>query len=255
MKIEMRKLSEIKPYENNPLVNDGAVDAVAASIKEFGFRAPIVVDTADVIIVGHTRFKAAHKLGLDVVPVHVATELTPAQVKAYRIADNKTAEIADWDFKLLPMELKDLQGLDFNIDLLGFDNAELEKILGAGINGIDGLTDPDSIPAPPDDAITQRGDIWILGNHRLMCGDSASAGDLDKLLDGAKIQLVNTDPPYNVKVEPRSNNAIAAGLSSFGEPGIKNHQGFDVNRDKTKGQGHDEKAAREGSPAGQRFRQ
>ncbi len=236
MKIEMRKLSEIKPYENNPRVNDGAVDAVAASIKEFGFRAPIVVDAESVIIVGHTRFKAAHKLGLEVVPVHVAYELTPAQAKAYRIADNKTAEIADWDFKLLPMELKDLRGLDFNIDLLGFDDAELEKILGAGINGIDGLTDPDSVPAPPDEAITQRGDIWILGNHRLMCGDSASAGDLDTLLDGAKIQLVNTDPPYNVKVEPRSNNAIAAGLSSFGEAGIKNHQGFDVNRDKSKAQ-------------------
>ncbi len=242
MKIEMRKLSEIKPYENNPRVNDGAVDAVAASIKEFGFRAPIVVDTADVIIVGHTRFKAAHKLGLERVPVHVATELTPAQANAYRIADNKTAEIADWDFKLLPMELKDLQGLDFNIDLLGFDDAELEKILGAGINGIDGLTDPDSVPAPPDEAITQRGDIWILGNHRLMCGDSASAGDLDKLLNGNKVQLVNTDPPYNVRVEPRSNNAIAAGLSSFGSPSAvaaadakgMHHQGFDLARDKSK---------------------
>ena len=168
------------------------------------------------IIVGHTRWKAAGKLGLERVPVHVANELTPAQVKAFRIADNKTAEIADWDFELLPLELKDLQDLDFNIDLLGFDNEELEKILGAGFSGNAGLTDPDSVPLPPDAATTQRGDIWVLGDHRLMCGDSSSAADLDRLLNGAKIQLVNSDPPYNVRVEPRSNNAIAAGLSSFG---------------------------------------
>ena len=242
MKIEMRKLSEIKPYDRNPRKNDSAVDAVAASITEFGFRAPIVVDAEDVIIVGHTRWKASQKLGLERVPVHVANELTPAQVKAYRIADNKTAEIADWDFNLLPLELKDLQGLDFNIDLLGFDEAELEKILGAGMNGNEGLTDPDSIPLPPDKATTERGDIWVLGNHRLMCGDSSSAADLDRLLAGARIQLVNTDPPYNVRVEPRSNNAIAAGLSSFGSASAvaaadargMHHQGFDLARDKSK---------------------
>lgn len=244
MKIEMRKLSEIKPYEKNPRINNAAVDAVAASIKEFGFRVPIVVDADGVIICGHTRLKAAQKLGLDSAPVHVATDLSAMQVKALRIADNKTSELAEWDFNLLPLELKDLQELDFNIDLLGFGEAELEKILGAGMNGTEGLTDPDSVPLPPDAAITQPGDIWQLGNHRLMCGDSSNPEHLDSLLAGAKIQLVNTDPPYNVKVEPRSNNAIAAGLSSFGSASAvaaadargMHHQGFDLARDKSKSQ-------------------
>src|ERR1043165_1517078 len=242
MKIELPKLSEIKPYEKNPRINDSAVDAVAASIKEFGFRVPIVVDAESVIICGHTRWKASQKLGLETVPVHVATDLTPAQVKALRIADNKTSELAEWDFNLLPLELQDLRGMDFNIDLLGFGSEELEKILGAGVSGNEGLSDPDAVPAPPDAAITQRGDIWILGNHRLMCGDSSKPEDLDRLLNGAKIQLVNTDPPYNVKVEPRSNNAIAAGLSSFPATNAveasdgrgMHHQGFDLARDKSK---------------------
>src|SRR3990172_6024385 len=115
MKIELRKLAEIRPYENNPRVNDGAVDAVAASIREFGFRQPIVVDAEGVIIVGHTRWKAAQKLGLEKVPIHVATDLTPAQIKAYRIADNQTASIADWDFDLLPSELSELKGMDIDL--------------------------------------------------------------------------------------------------------------------------------------------
>lgn len=143
---------------------------------------------------------------------------------------------------LLPIELKDLQGLDFNLDLLGFGSEELEKILGAGIHGNEGLIDPDTVPEPPDAATTQPGDLWILGNHRLLCGDSSKPADVDRLLNGAKIQLVNTDPPYNVKVEPRSNNAIAAGLSSFGSAAAvaaadargMHHQGFDLARDKSK---------------------
>ena len=121
MKIEFRKPSEIKPYPGNPRVNDAAVDAVANSIHEFGFRQPIVVDADGVIIVGHTRWKAAIKLGLEEVPVHVATDLTPAQIKAYRIADNQTAQLAEWDFELLPIELLDLQELDFDLGLLGFE--------------------------------------------------------------------------------------------------------------------------------------
>ena len=228
MEIVMRKISEVKPYEKNPRANDQAVDAVARSIQEFGFRQPIVVDAAGVIIAGHTRLKAAQKLGLEQVPVHVATDLSPEKVKAYRIADNKLAELADWDYDLLPIELADLRGMDVDLDLLGFSSEELEKMLGA--TGTAGLTDPDAIPEPPDAATTQNGDLWVLGNHRLLCGDSGSAADVDRLLDGAKIQLVNTDPPYNVKVEPRSNNAIAAGLSSFGEPGLMHHQSFDLAR-------------------------
>src|ERR1035437_5002405 len=121
MKIELRPIDQIKPYPGNPRQNDEAVDAVAASLKEFGFRQPIVVDAEGIIIVGHTRFKAALKLGLKQVPVHVATDLTPEQVKAYRIADNQTATLAEWNMELLPIELKDLQAADFDLTLLGFD--------------------------------------------------------------------------------------------------------------------------------------
>ena len=226
MKIELRLLSDIKPYEKNPRLNDEAVDAVAASLREFGFRQPIVVDADDVIICGHTRWKAAEKLGLEKVPVHVATDLTPEQIKAYRIADNQTASLAEWNYDLLPLELADLQAANYDLGLLGFDAEELAKLLDPGVE--EGLTDPDEIPAPPDEATTQPRDLWVLGNHRLLCGDSSKAEDLDRLLDGSVIDLVNTDPPYNVKVEPRSNNAIAAGLSSF--QGTTHHQGLDLAR-------------------------
>jgi DNA modification methylase len=226
MKIELRKLSEVRPYEQNPRLNDDGVVSVAASLQEFGFRQPIVVDANGVIVVGHTRWKAAQKLGLEQVPVHVATDLTPEQLKAYRIADNQTANLSTWDFDLLPIELAQLQEADFDLNLLGFSADELTKIMGDEATG--GLADPDDIPAPPDEATTQPGDLWILGGHRLLCGDSAKTDDVDSLLDGAKIQLVNTDPPYNVKVEPRSNNAIAAGLSSFEGP--KHHQSADLAR-------------------------
>ena len=229
MNITTRKIDEIRPYESNPRINDDAVDAVAASLKEFGFRQPIVVDGDGVIIVGHTRWKAAKKLGLAKVPVHVATDLSPEQIKAYRIADNQTATLAEWDFDLLPVELKDLQGADYDLGLLGFDDKELAKLLDG--EATEGLTDPDQVPEPPDEATTRRGDIWVLGNHRLMCGDSGSEADLDLLLDGATIDLVAMDPPYNVKVEPRSSTAIAAGNSSHPDLSKKmHHQGFDVAR-------------------------
>jgi DNA modification methylase len=226
MKIEMWPIGRVTPYEKNPRVNDGAVDAVAASIREFGFRVPIVVDGDGVIVAGHTRLKAAEKLGLEKVPVVVARDLTPDQVRAFRIADNKTAELAEWNYELLPLELADLQAADFNLSLLGFDSDELAQLLDPGVR--DGLTDPDDVPEPPDEAVTQPGDLWILGEHRLLCGDSGNPEHLDRLLNGAEVHLVNTDPPYGVRVEPRSNNAIAAGLSSF--QGATHHQGLDVAR-------------------------
>jgi len=239
MKIELWKLSDVKPYPGNPRLNDDAVDAVAASIREFGFRQPIVVDTEGVIICGHTRYKAAQNLGLEKVPVHVAKDLTPEQIKAYRIADNKTAELSDWNYDLLPIELGELQSCNYDLGLLGFGQDELAKLLDPGVD--EGLTDPDDVPEPPDEATTRPGDLWILGDHRLLCGDSSNPADVDRLLDGASIHLVSTDPPYNVKVEPRSNNAIAAGLSSFSNDAaskkLKAGQGnaaFDVARGKTK---------------------
>jgi DNA modification methylase len=225
VELEFRPLDSIKPYPGNPRKNDDAVDAVVQSIKEFGFRQPIVVDKDGVIIVGHTRYKAAQKLGLDRVPVHVATELSPEQVRAYRIADNQSATLSTWNYDLLPIELSALKDDNFDLNLLGFDRDELTRILNP--SAADGLTDPDEIPAPPDKAVTQPGDLWILGNHRLLCGDSAKPNVVDRLLDGAVIHLVNTDPPYNVKVEPRSNNAIAAGLSSFQ---ATHHQAMDLAR-------------------------
>jgi DNA modification methylase len=225
MHVEMRDIATIQPYPGNPRRNDHAVDAVAASIREFGFRQPLVLDKNGVIVVGSTRYKAALKLGMKTVPVHVAKGLTPAQLKAYRIADNRTAEIADWDYELLVQELADLQQMDFNLDLVGFSPEELSDLFQAELEP--GLTDPDEVPAPPDKAVTQSGDLWLLGNHRLLCGDAGRAEDVDRLLDGAPIHLVSTDPPYNVKVEPRSNNAIAAGLSSFG---AMHHQKLDLAR-------------------------
>ncbi|MCZ2098810.1 MAG: ParB N-terminal domain-containing protein [Anaerolineae bacterium] len=251
LSVEYRPLAEIKPYEKNPRQNDAAVDAVAESIRRFGFRQPIVVDADGVIVCGHTRWKAAQKLGLAQVPVHVARDLTPEQIRAYRIADNKTAELAEWNLDLLPIELAELRGTGIDWSLLGFDQDELAKLLDPGVKH--GLTDPDDVPAPPDEAVTRHGDLIILGNHRLLCGDAGSVDDVDVLLavDPEKtlalpagsdvrprlspVHLVNTDPPYNVRVEPRSNNAIAAGLSSFSSPdALSHHQGFDLARDPEK---------------------
>src|SRR5579871_5162426 len=230
MQVEMRRLDDIKPYENNPRHNEDAVGAVAASIREFGFRQPLVTDEQYVIIVGHTRYKAAKKLGMEFVPVHVAAGLSPEQARAYRIADNQTATIATWDEDRLPLELMALQEAGFDLELTGFSADELLRLMESPTEG---LTDPDAVPEPPDEAVTRPGDLWVLGKHRLLCADSAKPEDVDRLLAGAAIHLVNTDPPYNVKVEPRSNNAIAAGLSSFE---TTHHQKLDVERHPEKAQ-------------------
>ena len=239
MKIELKPVDSIKPYEKNPRKNDQAVEAVSKSIVEYGFRQPIVVDKHGVIVVGHTRWKAAKALGLAKVPVHVATDLTPDKAKAYRLADNRTALIAQWDDPLLAVELGELKALDIDLGGLGFTPAEIAKLLEPGLE--EGATDPDDIPAPPAKANTKPGDLWVMGGHRLLCGDSGSVEDVDRLLDGAVIHLACVDPPYNVKVEPRSNNAIAAGLSSFSaakpKGQAKHHQKFDVERHPGKAKG------------------
>ncbi len=228
MQIEMRDIATIQPYENNPRRNDDSIDAVSASIKEYGFRQPIVIDETGVVIVGHSRLRAAVKLGMQKVPVHIAIGLTPQQAKAYRLADNQTATLSTWDDDKLTAELMELQKQGFDLDLTGFGSEQLNELMNIPT---DGLTDPDEVPAPPDEATTKPGDLIILGNHRLYCGDSSKPKDVDLLLGGATIQLVNTDPPYNVKVEPRSNNAIAAGNSSFAVPKKRtHHQSFDVAR-------------------------
>lgn len=190
MNIQQVKIEKVKPYDKNPRKNKAAVDYVANSIKEFGFQQPIVVDKDMVVIAGHTRLKAAKKLKIKEVPVVVADNLTKEQVKAYRLADNKTAEKAEWDFDLLTDELLSLQELDFDMEQFGFDFDFSED--GEAV-------EDDSWEAEvPDEPISKRGDIWVLGRHRLMCGDSTDAADVALLMDGNKADMLLTDPPYNV---------------------------------------------------------
>ncbi len=197
------KITDIHPYEKNPRFNDDAIEAVAASIKEFGFQQPIVIDKENVIICGHTRLLAAKHLGLSEVPVVVAENLTPEQVQAYRIADNKTGEIADWNYDLLPLEIKELQDKDFDLSLLGFCADELDKLLnGSDENAItEGQTNPDAVPEAPEETVSKSGEIYQLGKHRLMCGDSTKPEDVALLMNGEKADLWLTDPPYNVAYE------------------------------------------------------
>lgn len=193
MEIIKKKIEEVIPYENNPRINDGAVDHVANSISEFGFKVPIVIDQNNVIVTGHTRLKAAKKLGLKEVPCILADDLTPAQIKAFRIADNKTNEYAEWDFGKLTKEINDLNlsGYEYDFDFNDVLFKEDKK----------GNTDPDKIPEPPEIPTTEIGDIWELGDHRLLCGDTRNKYDVKKLMDGNLADITITDPPYNVDYE------------------------------------------------------
>ena len=194
MKIENVSIAKVIPYIRNPRKNENAVEKVASSIKEFGFRQPIVVDEESVIIAGHTRYESAKRLGMETVPVHVAKGLTPQQVKAYRIADNRVGQEAEWDMDLLKLELEELD----NPELTGFDPDELQNIL-AELE--EGLTDDDYVPEVPDDPFTRTGDLWELGEHRLLCGDATKAEDVERLMGGSKATLCVTDPPYSVNYE------------------------------------------------------
>jgi site-specific DNA-methyltransferase (adenine-specific) len=206
MEVEMRPIGSIKPYENNPRDNDPAVDAVAASLRAYGWRQPLVVDESDVIIVGHTRFKAALKLGMTEVPVHVARGLTPEQARAYRIADNQTATLATWDEDKLPLELMALQQADYDLSLLGFPEDELLRLLTAPPT--EPLCDPDGVPEPPAEPVSRPGDLWLLGRHRLLCGDATKPDDLARLLPEGRADLLLTDPPYNVGYEGKTADAL-----------------------------------------------
>jgi DNA modification methylase len=229
-KLEHWPIGNLKPYERNPRTHSPEqITKIAASLIEFGWTNPILVDGDAGIIAGHGRLLAARELGMTTVPVIVLSHLTEAQRRAYVIADNRLALEAGWDEDLLAEELKALEGLDFNLELIGFELDELHDLLE------DEDAEEVAAPEPPEDPVTRSGDLWVLGDHRLLCGDSADPATVDRLLDGALIHLVNTDPPYNVKVEPRSNNAIAAGLSSFA--GLKHHQRFDLERHKAKASG------------------
>ena len=203
-------LAQIIPYARNPRRNEMAVAAVAASIQEFGWRQPIVVDEAMVILAGHTRLQAARKLGFETAPVHVAKGLTAAQARAFRIMDNRSSENAEWDKDLLNLELTDLLEENFDLGLTGFTEDELTALM----NGLDAGTGPqegeDDIPETPESPISRAGDLWILGPHRLLCGDSTIATDVDRLLGNVKPLLMVTDPPYGVEYDPGWRNKAGA---------------------------------------------
>ena len=193
MEIIEKKIEDITPYEKNPRRNDKAVDAVANSIKEFGFKVPIVIDKDGIIVAGHTRYKAAKKLRMKSVPCIVASDLTNEQIKAFRLSDNRTAELAEWDMELLTEELDDILNIDMSE--FGFD-IELDDIEEK--NEIKEDTVPHVKDGEPKAKI---GQIYQLGRHRLMCGDSTKQEDVDKLMNGVKADLVFTDPPYGMKKE------------------------------------------------------
>ncbi len=193
MNIVYKKLSELKPYEKNPRKNDKAVKYVAESIKQFGFKVPIIIDNKGVIVAGHTRYKAATELKMEEVPCIVADDLNPNQIKAFRLADNRVAELSEWDFELLDEELAKLED-EFNLNELGFEEFlkvdEEEDI-------VDDEFDEDEFAS--DEIISKKGDIYILGRHRLMCGDSCVQVDVDQLIpENTFIAAAFTDPPWNV---------------------------------------------------------
>ena len=191
MNIVEKKVAELIPYENNPRINENAVGAVAESIREFGFKVPIVVDKNNVIVCGHTRVSAAEQLGLKTVPCVVADDLTEEQIRAFRLADNKTAELATWDEEKLLAELEAVKDID--MASFGFEDLEVEMT--------EYKAEEDNFePELPEEPKTKRGDIYELGDHRLMCGDSTSEDDLTALVGGCKAKMVFTDPPYGVAI-------------------------------------------------------
>ena len=197
LSIDYLPTADLLPYAMNSRTHsDDQVAQIAASIKEFGFTNPILIDDAAGIIAGHGRLMAAKKLKLSQVPTITLEGLTEAQKKAYVIADNKLALNAGWDTEALTAELRRLQELKFDLDLIGFDSDELAQLLEP--EQVEGLTDEDDVPDVPETPKTVEGDIWVLGNHRLMCGDSTSIDAVDKLMDGARADMVFTDPPYGI---------------------------------------------------------
>ena len=198
MQIEMLHVSDLIPYAKNARHNEKAVDKVVSSIQEFGFKNPIIVDQNNEIIAGHTRLLAARKLGITEVPTIKADDLTPEQVKAFRIADNKTAEIAEWDYELLAQELEELKLENYDLSLTGFDFSEAEQLLDSLKDENEEVEDDDFEIEVPANLITQKGDVWLLGKHRLMCGDSTDKATVETLMNGNKANLIVTDPPYNV---------------------------------------------------------
>ena len=204
MNIIEKRVKDLKPYEKNPRLNDDAVKYVAESIKEFGFKVPIVIDKDNNIVCGHTRWKACKKLKIDTVPCVVADDLTEEQSRAYRLADNKVGEKAEWDLELLDTELAEIETIDMT--LLGFDDKEEEAPQE--------VVEDDFDEEPPAEPKAKYGDLYQLGRHKLLCGDSTKIDDVEKLMDGCKANMVFTDPPYNVAIG--SKNAFLNSVQKAG---------------------------------------
>jgi DNA modification methylase len=223
--IAWRPLGELIPYARNPRIHsDAQVAQIAASIREFGWTNPVLVDGESGIIAGHGRVMAARKLGLERVPVIELAHMSESQKRAYVLADNQLALNAGWDDELLRLELADLSDLGFDLGLVGFGEGELERLLAGGKEG---LTEDDEAPALPEQAVTRPGDLWILGEHRLLCGDATVVADVERVLDGSRADMTWTDPPYNVdyanspkdkvrgKHRPILNDDLGAGFEAF----------------------------------------
>ena len=205
MKVEQLPTEKLIPYARNTRTHsDDQVAQIAASIREFGFTNPVLIDAQDGIIAGHGRVMAARKLGLAEVPCIRLAHLTDAQRRAYVIADNKLALNAGWDEELLAVELADLREMDFDLGLTGFDEDELNALLAE--KTIEGNTDPDDVPEPPAEPVSVLGDVWVMGSHRLMCGDSTSVDEVQRLMSAEKADMVFTDPPYGVSYEGGHND-------------------------------------------------
>jgi DNA modification methylase len=198
IKFEHWPTSRLLPYARNPRKNDHVVDQMAAAITEFGFRIPIIAKSTGEVVDGHLRLKAALRLGLETVPVILADDLTPAQIKAFRILANRSATWADWDEDLLRLELEELKLDDFDLALTGFDADELLEIMAGEETTSEGNTDEDAAPEVPETPVSKPGDVWIMGQHRLLCGDSTNAASYTLLMAGEKAHMVVTDPPYGV---------------------------------------------------------
>ena len=223
--IVFHRIDELKPYKNNPRTHSAdQIDIIAASIAQFGWTNPVLIDQDKGIIAGHGRVVAAAKLGMGEVPCIEIGHLSEAERRAYVIADNQTALRAGWDEDLLRLELGELKAVDFDLGVLGFEPEALDALLAPA--GTAGHGDPDEdAPDLPAEAVSGHGDIWLLGRHRLICGDATVADDVARLLDGAKPHLMVTDPPYGVNYDPDWRNradradgkpygAIAVGLVS-----------------------------------------
>lgn len=202
MNIKDMHVKDLKPYENNPRFNEDAVDKVAESIKQFGFKVPIIIDENRVIVTGHTRLLAAMQLKMEQVPVIIADDLSEQQIKAFRIADNRVAEFSEWDFEKLDIELEELSNDNFDLGELDFefDDVEQEEEVEAQDDNFDIV-----VPEQPNAKI---GEVYKLGNHRLMCGDSTKKQDVNKLVDGESVDLFITDPPYNVSYTGKTDEML-----------------------------------------------